>query len=54
MLPATTRTLIPFFKGTYAAPVYVAGDARNGSSLVVNAMADALACAAEVAEALEL
>ena len=26
----------------------------NGSSLVVNAMADALACAAEVAEALEL
>ena len=37
-----------------AAPVYVAGDARNGSSLVVNAMVDALACAAEVAEALEL
>ena len=37
-----------------AVPVYVAGDARNGSSLVVNAMADALACAAEVAEALEL
>mgnify|MGYP000769384343 FL=1 len=37
-----------------AAPVYVAGDARNGSSLVVNAMADALACAVEVAEALEL
>ena len=37
-----------------AAPVYVAGDARNGSSLVVSAMADALACAAEVAEALAL
>ena len=37
-----------------AAPVYVAGDARNGSSLVVSAMADALACAAEVAEALGL
>ena len=37
-----------------AAPVYVAGDARNGSSLVVNAMADALACAAEVAETLGL
>ena len=34
-----------------AAPVYVAGDARNGSSLVVSAMADSLACAAEVAEA---
>ena len=28
---------------------YAAGDARNGSSLVVNAMADALKCAAEVA-----
>ena len=37
-----------------ATPVYVAGDARNGSSLVVNAMADALACAAEVAKALAL
>ena len=37
-----------------AAPVYVAGDARNGSSLVVSAMADSLACAAEVAEALGL
>ena len=37
-----------------AAPVYVAGDARNGSSLVVSAMADALACAAEVAETLGL
>lgn len=37
-----------------AVPVYVAGDAHNGSSLVVSAMADALACAAEVAEALEL
>ena len=31
------------------AAVYAAGDARNGSSLVVNAMADALKCAAEVA-----
>lgn len=37
-----------------AVPVYVAGDARNGSSLVVSAMADALACAAEVADALGL
>ena len=37
-----------------AAPVFVAGDARNGSSLVASAMADALACAAEVAETLEL
>lgn len=36
------------------APVFVAGDARNGSSLVVSAMADALACAAEVAEKLGL
>ena len=37
-----------------AAPVYVAGDARNGSSLVVSSMADALVCVAEVAEALSL
>ncbi|MGN0070796.1 MAG: glutamate synthase subunit beta [Atopobiaceae bacterium] len=33
-------------------PVFVAGDTRNGSSLVVTAIADGLACAAEVAEAL--
>ena len=33
-------------------PVYAAGDARNGSSLVVNAIADGLACAAEVAASL--
>lgn len=31
------------------APVYVAGDARTGSTLVVNAIADALECAREVA-----
>ena len=31
------------------AAVYAAGDARNGSSLVVSSMADALKCAAEVA-----
>lgn len=30
-------------------PVFVAGDARTGSSLVVSAIADAMACAAEVA-----
>lgn len=36
------------------AAVYVAGDARNGSSLVVSAMADALACVEEVSEALGL
>ena len=30
-------------------PLYAAGDARNGSSLVVNAIADAMSCAAEVA-----
>ena len=36
------------------AAVYAAGDARTGSSLVVSAMADALACAGEVAEALGL
>ncbi len=35
-------------------PVFAAGDARCGSSLVVSAMADALACAAEVAGELGL
>ncbi len=40
--------------GAAEVPVYVAGDARNGSSLVVSAMADALACVSEVAEALGL
>lgn len=33
-------------------PVFVAGDCRSGSSLVVNAIADGLACASEVAEQL--
>ena len=37
-----------------AAPVFVAGDARNGSSLVVSSMADSIACVAEVAEYLGL
>ena len=41
-------------EGAPAVPVYAAGDARNGSSLVVSAMADALACAKEVAAALGL
>lgn len=36
------------------ARIYAAGDARNGSSLVVNAIADALSCAREVAEDLRL
>ena len=36
------------------ASVYVAGDARNGSSLVVSAIADAMACADEVARELGL
>jgi glutamate synthase (NADPH/NADH) small chain len=31
--------------------VWLAGDCRRGSSLVVNAIADGLACAGEVAEA---
>ncbi len=35
-------------------PVYVAGDARNGSTLVVTSMADSLACVAELAEELGL
>ena len=33
-------------------PLYVAGDCRTGSSLVVNAIADGLACADEVAKEL--
>ena len=37
-----------------AAAVYAAGDARNGSSLVVSAIADAMACADEVAAGLGL
>ena len=40
--------------GAPSASIYVAGDARNGSSLVVNAMADALKCTAEVADDLGL
>ncbi len=36
------------------APVFVAGDARGGASLVVSAIADGLSCAAEVAQALGL
>ena len=35
-------------------PVFAAGDARNGSSLVVSAIADAMACAGEVAAELGL
>ena len=37
-----------------SAAVYAAGDARNGSSLVVSAIADAMACAGEVAAELGL
>lgn len=48
--PASHRTAASI--GT--TPVFAAGDARNGSSLVVSAMADALACAAEVASTLKL
>ena len=35
-------------------PVFLAGDVRSGSSLVVSAIADALACVDEVADALGL
>ena len=30
-------------------PIYAAGDAKHGSTLVVNSLADGLACAKEVA-----
>ena len=33
-----------------ATPIYAAGDARHGSTLVVNSLADGLACAKEVAK----
>ena len=48
------RGLPQVIEGTHRAettgetPVFVAGDCRSGSSLVVNAIADGLACAAEV------
>ena len=35
-------------------PVFLAGDVRSGSSLVVSAIADAMACAVEVADGLGL
>ncbi|MDO4796538.1 MAG: glutamate synthase subunit beta [Coriobacteriales bacterium] len=41
-------------KTDHGRPVFVAGDCRSGSSLVVSAIADGLACAAEVGEALGL
>ena len=40
--------------GEQVVPVFVAGDCRTGSSLVVNAIADGLACAGEIAETLGL
>ena len=39
---------------TEGTPVYVAGDVRTGSSLVVSAIADAMTCASEVAAELGL
>ena len=60
-LPAQGKQLPLVAEGTHRAltdeavttPVYVVGDARTGSTLVVNAIADALDCAAEVAAALK-
>lgn len=40
--------------GGKGAPVFAAGDAKSGSSLVVSAIADAMACAGEVASELGL
>ena len=39
-------------QASHKTPVFVAGDCRSGSSLVVTALADGLACAVEVAETL--
>ena len=58
--PEDNRGLPQTLPGTHraetsdGATVFVAGDCRSGSSLVVNAIADGLACAVEVAETLGL
>lgn len=49
-----TRTGSHAAAATGPIPVFVAGDCRGGSSLVVSAIADGLACATEVAEAIGL
>ncbi|MGI6591096.1 MAG: glutamate synthase subunit beta [Eggerthellaceae bacterium] len=57
-LPASGKKLPLTIEETHRAltenedtPVFVAGDARTGSTLVVNAIADGLACAREIAAA---
>ena len=47
--PGSHRTVAAYGTATDATPVFATGDARNGSSLVVSAIADAMACANEVA-----
>lgn len=48
------RCAVEARNATGAAAIFACGDARTGSSLVVNAIADAMACADEVARELGL
>ena len=52
--PSSHRCVLAGEDTAAATPVFAAGDARNGSTLVVTSMADALACAGEVAGTLGL
>ena len=52
--PGSHRAVLAAEDVEEAKPVFAAGDARNGSTLVVTSMADALACAGEVAKTLGL
>ena len=54
VMEGASHRCTPKTQGAPGAAVFACGDARTGSSLVVNAIADALACAGEVARELAL
>ncbi len=54
VMEGASHRCAPKAQGAPGAAVFACGDARTGSSLVVNAIADALACADEVARELAL
>lgn len=54
VMEGASHRCAPKTQGAPGAAVFACGDARTGSSLVVNAIADALACADEVARELAL
>ena len=54
VMAGASHRCAPKTQGAPGAAVFACGDARTGSSLVVNAIADALACADEVARELAL